>query len=89
VLSGANTVFAGRKNALLSELSEGSHSIIVYARDLAGNKGASPTIYFTIEVPPPPAAFPVWFVVAIAIIVVTALALLVYFTKIRRRTEVK
>ena len=37
---------------MLSGLSEGSHSIAVFATDLAGNTGASSTIQFTISIPP-------------------------------------
>lgn len=37
-------------NTTLTGLSSGSHSLIVYARDFAGNIGASEKIYFTIEV---------------------------------------
>ncbi len=83
----ANVTITG--NVTLSGLSEGSHNITVYAEDAAGNTGASPTIYFTIETPPPSEAFPIWIVVTIAIIVIAALTLLVYFTKIRKRTEAK
>ena len=83
----ANVTITG--DVTLSGLSDGSHNIIVYAKDAAGNTGASQTIYFTIETPPPSEAFPIWIVVTIAIIVIAALALLVYFTKIKKRTEVK
>jgi len=83
----ANVTITG--DVTLSGLSDGSHNIIVYAKDAAGNTGASQTIYFTIETPPPSEAFPIWIVVTIAIIVIAALALLVYLTKIRKRTEVK
>jgi hypothetical protein len=30
-------------------LSEGSHSLIVYVRDMAGNAGASGIVYFAVE----------------------------------------
>jgi parallel beta-helix repeat protein len=33
----------------LSGLSEGSHSLVVYVRDTAGNAGASETVYFAVE----------------------------------------
>jgi parallel beta-helix repeat protein len=42
----ANATIAG--NTTLSGLPNGSHSIIVYANDTAGNMGASSMIYFTI-----------------------------------------
>jgi parallel beta-helix repeat protein len=42
----ANVTVAG--NTTLSGLPDGSHSIIVYANDTAGNMGASDIVYFTI-----------------------------------------
>jgi len=39
-------------NAVLPEFSEGSHTIVLYATDMAGNMGASSTIHFTIYSPP-------------------------------------
>ena len=39
-------------DSMLSGLSEGSHSIIVFATDYAGNTGASSTVQFTISIPP-------------------------------------
>ncbi len=38
---------------ILSQLSDGSHSIVVYASDLAGNIGSSDIIYFTVDASPP------------------------------------
>jgi len=37
---------------LLSDLTEGSHTIVVFASDLADNTGASSTVQFTISIPP-------------------------------------
>jgi len=37
---------------MLSGLSEGSHSIVVFATDSAGNTGASDLVQFTISIPP-------------------------------------
>ena len=49
----ANVTITG--NTTLIGLSFGSHSIIVYANDTAGNMGVSNMVYFTIvEVPAPP-----------------------------------
>lgn len=42
----ANITITG--NITLIGLSEGAHSIIVYANDTAGNMGASKTVYFTV-----------------------------------------
>jgi hypothetical protein len=48
---GANVTIAG--NTTLSRLPNGSHSIVVYARDLAGNIGSSNVIDFTVDTSPP------------------------------------
>ena len=45
----ANTTIAG--NTTLTGLSDGMHSLIVYASDLAGNVGSSDIVYFTIQTP--------------------------------------
>jgi len=47
----ANVTIAG--NITLSGLSEGSHNLVVYANDMANNKGSSNVIYFTIDTVPP------------------------------------
>jgi len=39
-------------NIVLSGLSEGSHNVVVFATDSAGNTGASSTVQFTISIPP-------------------------------------
>jgi len=64
---------------ILTGLSDGPHSLIVYANDTDGNAGASETIYFSVSQPEP---FPTtWIVAAIAIIAVVGAALMVYFVK--------
>jgi hypothetical protein len=66
-------------NVTLAVLPEGSHSIVVYANDTAGNVGVSKIIYFSIE------TFPVMLVVAaIAIIVIVGATLLIYFKKVKK-----
>jgi hypothetical protein len=45
----ANVTIAG--NTILIGLSDGPHTITVYASDTAGNTGYSDTIYFTIDIP--------------------------------------
>lgn len=88
--SQANVTITG--NRTLTGLSEGTHSIVVYVTDTAGNTGASETIHFSIETtqpeppqpePPPSEAFPTWIVAAIVIITVIGVAILIYFTKVR------
>jgi parallel beta-helix repeat protein len=51
-LDGQSNV-AIRENTTLTELPEGSHSILVYASDSFGNTGASNTTLFTIDLSPP------------------------------------
>lgn len=50
-------------------LSEGSHSLVVYAEDIAGSTGASETIHFTIAQPSEP--FPTALVVGATAIIAT------------------
>jgi hypothetical protein len=58
-------------NTTLTGLSDGSHSLTIYANDSAGNIGASGTIYFTIARHEP---FPAtWIAAAIAIIATSAI----------------
>jgi len=45
-----------KENTTLTGLSEGTHSIVVYANDTSGNMGASETVYFTISLPYGPQA---------------------------------
>ena len=40
-------------NTTLTGLPDGMHSLIVYARDQAGNRGSSDMIYFTVDTTPP------------------------------------
>ena len=47
----ANVTITG--NTTLTNLVNGTHSIIVYANDTSGNMGASNLVFFTIQVPPP------------------------------------
>ena len=80
-LEGQNNVtIAG--NVTLAVLSEGSHSLVVYATDTFGNTGASETIYFSIQ--PSPI---LWIAAVIAITVIAGAALLIYFRKFRKTTE--
>jgi parallel beta-helix repeat protein len=47
----ANVTTVG--NQTLNSVSDGSHSIIVYANDTAGNMGGSITVFFTVDTTPP------------------------------------
>ncbi len=78
-------------NTTLTGLSNGCHTLTVYAKDTAGNIGASETVNFTvaIEAEPPPEPqplepFPTWIVAAIVIVAVVGAALLVYFRRIKK-----
>jgi hypothetical protein len=67
----------------LTNLTDGEHSLTVYATDEAGNTGASETIYFRVEVPEP---FPTTLIIAAsaASATVIAVGLMVYFKKRKR-----
>ena len=69
-------------NMTLTGLSDGAHSIIVYAWDDAGNIGASETVHFSIK---QPEAFPTLLVVAIVVIVAVVCVLLLIYLRRRRR----
>ena len=74
----ANVTIAG--NTTLTGLANGSHNVTVYAKDLAGNTGASKTVYFSIE------PFPTtWVAVAIVSAAVVGAGLVVYFRKRKRK----
>ncbi len=69
-------------NTTLTDLSYGSHTLTVYANDIAGNTGISETITFNIREP-----FSAILAVApIASMVAIGLCLLIYFTKIKKTT---
>jgi hypothetical protein len=73
----ANVTLTG--NTTLT-LKAGSHSLVLYASDMAGNMIASETIHFTITEP-----FPTTLVVAsVLVVAVVAIGLLVYFKKRHR-----
>jgi len=78
----ANVTING--NTTLSGSPDGSHSLIVYAKDAAGNIGASETVYFSIKTE---LFLTTWIVAAIAIIAAVGAALLVYFAKVKKTTE--
>jgi hypothetical protein len=72
----ANVTFAG--NTTLTELANGDHNVTVYAKDEAGNVGASETVWFSVAEP-----FPVVLVTAasVATVAVVGAGLMVYFKK--------
>jgi len=82
ILNGqTNVTIAG--NTTISGLSDGSHSLIVFAKDMAGNTGASETVYFSINTQQAE-SFPTWIIAAIVTIAGVGAALLVYFAKVKK-----
>ena len=73
-------------NETLSEIYDGKHSVIVYAKDAAGNVGSSETIYFTVNAQKAEPSR-TWIVASIAIIALVGAVLLVYFTKFKKSDE--
>jgi hypothetical protein len=71
-------------NSTIENMTNGFHSVIVYANDTFGNIGASQTINFTVVVPEPLPVVPVVVASVIAVVVATA-GLLVYFKKQKRQ----
>ena len=71
-----NVTVAG--NTTLSDLSYGDHSLRIYATDIAGNVGASKTVYFKVEAPE---AFPSLLVVSAILAVAVSAGLIIYFKK--------
>lgn len=57
VLDGQGKVIVNG-NTTLTDLSEGSHSVTVYANDTAGNVGKSDTVYFAVDTKPSPTPIP-------------------------------
>jgi len=79
----ANATITG--NTTLTGLAEGSHSIVVYANDTAGNMGASETFFFTRIQETLPEPFPTTIVTApITSAAAVGAGLLVYFKKRKR-----
>lgn len=71
-------------NTTLAGLSEGSHNLIVYANDTAGNMVSSQTIYFTvsIETQLQPEPFPTTLIIgSVVTVAVIGIGLMVYFKK--------
>lgn len=81
-----NVAIAG--NTTLTGLADGTHNIIVYARDTAGNMGASETIYFTIETAPSEMTFPPDPMgIPLAIAAITAGAVIIAFSVVAYRRK--
>ena len=75
-------------NTTFSNLSYGIHNVTVYAWDLAGNAGASETLFFDVEALEPFPALPAAAVSVAAVALVTA-GLLVYYKRKSQNSSVK
>jgi hypothetical protein len=69
-----------RGNTTLTGLSDGSHSIVIYANDTLGNMGKSDTISFTVNTPKVEKFIPA-IALSGTIVIAVAVSLLVYFKK--------
>ena len=80
----ANVTITG--NITLTRLSYGAHSLVVYAKDTAGNTGTSETIYFSIGPNPGwPPGLPIVYVYAIVAVTIAAIAAVAGYLFIKRR----
>jgi hypothetical protein len=71
-------------NTTLTGLTDGLHNVTVYAKDLAGNVGASQTLTFTIA-EEPPESFPTTLVAVASAVAVTAVAIGLLLYRKRRQ----
>jgi hypothetical protein len=76
-------------NTTLTELSYGSHTLVLYASDMAGNTGTSETVTFTIAKETEPAEpLPTTLILASVVsVAVIGACLIIYFIKIRKRNR--
>jgi parallel beta-helix repeat protein len=81
-LDGQNNVTVTETTLELPELSDGSHSLTIYANDTLGDMGTSETIYFTTC-----KSLITWIISAIVITAVVGAAFLAYFLKIKKATK--
>jgi hypothetical protein len=80
----ANVTTVG--NTTLTNLSEGSHSLAVYASDNAGNLGKSETVNFTITKESQLVTFPIIALIIVIVLLAVAIGLIVYFKKRKGQT---
>ena len=79
----ANVTITG--NTTLTGVSNGNHSLVVYANDSLGNPARSQTINFTVNVPEDYEALIA--IASLVILVVVGVVLVVYFKKFRIRNK--
>jgi hypothetical protein len=70
-------------NTTLTGLSDGSHSIVIYANDTLGNMAKSDTVFFTVNTPTIEKFIPA-IALSGTIVIAVAVSLLVYFKKRKR-----
>jgi parallel beta-helix repeat protein len=81
-LDGQDNITITENTLNLSGLSDGSHSLTVYATDTWGDTGTSETMYFKIDTPSS-----TWVIGVIVIVAVVGVAFLAYFLKIKKATK--
>lgn len=81
----ANVTLVG--NTTLTGLAYGSHSLVVYANDSAGNMGTTGNISFTVVKPESFPAVPITAFAVVAAVAVVSVGLLVYFKRLRAKTK--
>lgn len=85
----SNITVAG--NCTLTELSDGRHSLTVYAWDMVGNIGVSETVTFAVDKQPEstsdPEPFPWLLVIAVVVVVAAVVGVLTYFKKRKHPTN--
>ena len=81
-----NVTITGNKT--LSGLSDGSHNLVVYAKDIAGNTGASELVHFDIKIKQTPQqseTSQIWIIALIVVIALVGIASFAYFRRPRQR----
>jgi hypothetical protein len=85
----SNVTVAG--NCTLTELSDGRHSLTVYAWDMVGNIGVSETVTFAVDKQPEstsdPEPCPWLLVIAVVLVVAAVVGVLTYFKKRKHPTN--
>ena len=84
-LDGQSYIFITENTIKLIGLAEGSHNLTVYASDDLGNVGKSETVYFTVavsDIPIEPITTSV-----MAILVLAAASILIYYTIVRKQKQ--
>jgi hypothetical protein len=73
-------------NTVLTGLTNGNHTLTLYAVDKTGHTETSETVFFSVAVPEP---LPVWYVVAVSIVVIGTVLVILLSFQIKRRDRRK